>query len=290
MRIVELFTSQTGPVFSFEFFPPKTDAGQDSLLRTIGELTPLEPGFVSVTYGAGGSTRDRTIELVSHIKNKMGIEAMAHLTCVGASRDEISVVLDRLEAEGIENLIPLRGDPPAGETNFQPHPDGMAYASDLVAMIKEQSRPFCLATACYPEMHIEADSAEADLQNLVRKVENGAEVAISQLFFDNRFYFEFVERARAAGVEVPIVAGIMPITNVSQIERFTKMCGASIPQELHDRLQPVREDPAAVQAIGVEHAAKQCTELLAGGAPGIHFYTLNRSRSTRDILESLRPA
>lgn len=290
MRISELFSSQSGPVFSFEFFPPKTDAGYDSLLHTIGELAPLRPGFVSVTYGAGGSTRDRTIELVSHIKNNLGIEAMAHLTCVGASRDEISAVLDRLEAEGIENVIPLRGDPPAGEENFTAHPDGLAYASDLVAMIKAQHRPFCLATACYPESHVEALSPEADLANLVRKIDNGAEVAISQLFFDNRFYFEFLERARATGITVPIVAGIMPITNVSQIERFTKMCGASIPAGLHERLQQVRDDPKAVEALGVEHATAQCAELLDGGAPGIHFYTLNRSRSTRDILEAVRPA
>jgi methylenetetrahydrofolate reductase (NADPH) len=289
MRITELFSTQSGPVFSFEFFPPKTDAGRDSLLATIGELAALRPGFVSVTYGAGGSTRDRTIEPVSHIKNTLGIEAMAHLTCVGASRDEITAVLDRLEEEGIENVIPLRGDPPAGEVNFTPHPDGLAYAADLVALIKQQARPFCLATACYPEGHIEAASAEADLENLVRKVDNGAEVAITQLFFDNRFYFEFVDKARNAGIGVPIVAGIMPITNVSQIERFTKMCGASIPQALHARLESVRDDPKAVEALGIEHATRQCAELIAGGAPGVHFYTLNRSRSTRHILESLRP-
>jgi len=290
MRISKLFSSQTDPVFSFEFFPPKTDAGHEALLATIAELAPLRPGFVSVTYGAGGSTRDRTIELVSHIKNNLGLEAMAHLTCVGASRDEISSVLDKLEAAGIENVIPLRGDPPAGEKDFKPHPDGLAYAADLIAMIKQQQRPFCLATACYPECHIEAESPEADLENLVRKINNGAEVAISQLFFDNRFYFEFVESARAVGINVPIVAGIMPITNVAQIERFTKMCGASIPQSLRARLEPIRDDPKAVEEVGVEHAAAQCAELLAGGAPGIHFYTLNRSRSTRDIVETLASA
>jgi methylenetetrahydrofolate reductase (NADPH) len=288
MRITELFSSRTGPVYSFEFFPPKTDAGHDSLLRTIAELAALEPGYVSVTYGAGGSTRDRTIELVSHIKNNLGIEAMAHLTCVGASRDEITNVLDALEAAGIENVIALRGDPPAGEVDFTPHPDGLAFAADLIAMIKRQSRPFCLAAACYPEVHTEAASADDDLENLVRKVDNGAEVVISQLFFENSHYFEFVEKARAAGITVPIVAGIMPVTNVSQIERFTKMCGASIPSALHDRLEPVREDKAAVGAIGVDHATIQCRELIDGGAPGIHFYTLNRSSSTRDIVAALK--
>ncbi len=288
MRIAELFSDQSSPVFSFEFFPPKTDAGHESLLRTIAELAPLEPGYVSVTYGAGGSTRDRTIDLVSHIKNNLGIEAMAHLTCVGATRDEISAVLDLLEKAGIENVIALRGDPPAGETDFKPHPDGLAFAADLISMIREQARPFCLAAACYPEVHTEAVSAQADMENLVRKVDNGAEVAISQLFFENRHYFEFVEKVRSAGITVPIVAGIMPITNVSQIERFTKMCGASIPQALHDRLEPVREDQAAVEAIGVDHAVTQCTELLEKGAPGVHFYTLNRSRSTRNILAALK--
>jgi methylenetetrahydrofolate reductase (NADPH) len=288
MRIAELFTTGPEPVFSFEFFPPKTDGGRDALLETIEELSPLAPGFVSVTYGAGGSTRDRTIELVSYIKNRLRIEAMAHLTCVGASRGDISVVLDRLEREGIENVIALRGDPPAGETDFRPHPDGLAYAADLVALIRSQARPFCIATACYPETHVEASSPQADLDNLVRKIAAGAEVAITQLFFDNRFYFEFVERARAAGVRVPIVAGIMPITNVAQIERFTKMCGASIPDELRRRLAPVRDDADAVAEIGVEHATRQCSELLRRGVPGVHFYTLNRSRSTRDILERLK--
>jgi len=288
MRIADLFTTGSEPVFSFEFFPPKTDAGRDALLTTIEELAPLRPGFVSVTYGAGGSTRDRTIELVSYIKNRLHIEAMAHLTCVGASRAEITLVLDRLQREGIENVIALRGDPPQGESNFRPHPDGLAHASDLIALITSQTRPFCLAAACYPEVHVEALDAQTDLDNFVRKVEGGAQVAITQLFFDNSFYFRFVERARAAGIAVPIVAGIMPITNVAQIERFTKMCGASIPSELQKRLEPVREDAEAVAAIGVDHAAHQCAELLRAGVPGVHFYTLNRSRSTRDILERLK--
>ena len=288
MRISELFKAGNGPVFSFEFFPPKTDAGRTSLLETVAELARLKPGFVSVTFGAGGSTRDRTIELVSYIKNRLGLEAMAHLTCVGSSRGELTGILDRLEAEGIENVIALRGDPPAGQTDFVCHPDGLAYACNLLQLIREQGRPFCLAAAGYPETHIEAASADADLRNLVGKVASGAEVIITQLFFDNSFYFDFVERARAAGLTVPIVAGIMPITNVAQIERFTKLCGASIPAELRARLDPVRDDSEAVAKIGVDHAVTQCEDLLRSGVPGIHFYTLNRSRSTHDILLRLR--
>ncbi|MFP6626355.1 MAG: methylenetetrahydrofolate reductase [NAD(P)H] [Deltaproteobacteria bacterium] len=286
MRISELFAAG-GPVFSFEFFPPKTDKGKESLKQTIAELCPLNPGFVSVTYGAGGSTRDLTVELVSYIKNQVGLEAMAHLTCVGSSRDEISTVLDRLEAEGIENLIALRGDPPQGEREFVPHPQGLAYATDLIQMIRDQKRPFCLVAAGYPEGHVESPSPGQDLDYLVEKVRNGAEVIITQLFFDNTFYLDFVRQARNLGINVPIVPGIMPITNVDQIERFTKMCGATIPADLHSRLDDVRQDKQAVARIGTEHAIDQCMELLSCGAPGVHFYTLNRSDSTQTIVKAL---
>jgi methylenetetrahydrofolate reductase (NADPH) len=288
MRISELFQSGDEPVFSFEFFPPKTDKGHRALLATIEELAPLRPGFVSVTYGAGGSTRDRTIDLVTRIKQTMGIEAMAHLTCVGASRSEIEAVLDKLEASGIENVIALRGDPPQGETDFVPHPDGLAHGSDLVGLIREQARPFCVAAAAYPEGHVESPDEQSDLEHLVEKVRAGTDVLITQLFFDNDFYFAFVDKARAAGIDVPIVAGIMPVTNVAQIERFTKMCGATIPRALADRLAPVREDSDAVERVGIEFAVEQCRGLIEGGAPGIHFYTLNKSGSTREILRALR--
>ena len=288
MRISELFQAGHDPVFSVEFFPPKTDQGHRSLLTTIAELKALAPDFVSVTYGAGGSTRDRTLELVSYVKHDVGIEAMAHLTCVGASKAEIDTVLNRLEAAGIENVIALRGDPPQGETEFVPHPDGLTYATDLIRMIRAQERPFCLAAACYPETHVEAQSAESDLEHLVEKVKSGTEVLITQLFFDNDSYFEFVERVRATGIAIPIAAGIMPITNVAQIERFTKLCGAEIPSGLRKRLNSVREDNTAVAEIGVEHATQQCVELLRRGVPGIHFYTLNRSHSTHIILKRLR--
>ncbi len=287
MRITQLFETSTRPVFSFEFFPPKNDEGRRALESVVAELARLEPGFVSVTYGAGGSTRDRTIELVRHIKREIGLEAMAHLTCVGSSRAELTHVLDRLERASIENVIALRGDPPKGETEFRPHPDGLSHASDLIAFIRAEQRPFCIAAAGYPETHLEAPSPDADLQYLKLKVDLGAEVIITQLFFDNAVYFDFVERARAAGIEVPIVPGIMPITNVGQIERFTTMCGATIPADLHARLDAVRRDSEAVAALGVEHALAQCRELLRRGAPGVHFYTLNRSRSTRDIVAEL---
>jgi methylenetetrahydrofolate reductase (NADPH) len=290
MRIAELFTPGAKPVFSFEFFPPKTDEGRASLIATIRELAQLSPSFVSVTYGAGGSTRDRTLELVSYVKRELGIEAMAHLTCVGSSRAELSGILDRLQSAGIENVIALRGDPPAGESGFRPHPDGLAHASDLVRMIRSQRRPFCLAAAAYPESHVESRSADEDLRYLIEKVAAGVDVLITQLFFDNRHYFDFVARARHAGIKVPIVPGIMPVTNVAQIERFTRLCGATIPPALRERLVPAQEDSEAVVRIGIEHATEQCRELLAGGAPGVHFYTLNRSRSTYTILERLRAA
>jgi methylenetetrahydrofolate reductase (NADPH) len=277
-----------GPVFSFEFFPPKTDAGMESLYATIDHLRELRPSFVSVTYGAGGSTRARTVELVTRIKHELGIETMAHLTCVGAGQHEIRSVLDQLGAGGIENVLALRGDPPKGETTFVPAPDGFAYASELVAFIRGHGYPFCLGGACYPEGHVEAADRDSDLAHLCTKVQAGLEFVITQLFFDNADYFDFVVRARGRGLTVPIIPGIMPITNVAQIERFTRLCGAHIPAALRARLEDVRDDDAAVQAVGIDHAAVQCRDLLAHGAPGVHFYTLNKSPATRAILERLR--
>ncbi len=287
MRISSLLSRGT-PVFSFEFFPPKTEAGDRALLTTIAELRPLAPDFVSVTYGAGGSTRQRTVELVSYIKNEVGIETLAHLTCVGADREELLSVLDRLYQAGIENIIALRGDPPVGEEGFVPHPQGFRFATELVALLHSQGRNFCVAAACYPEKHVEAISLDADLARLREKVDAGVDFLITQLFFDNTAYFDFVEKARRAGITVPIVAGIMPITNLGQIERFTQRCGAAIPRELHELLDPHRDDSEAVERLSVEYAVEQCRELLGGGAPGIHFYTLNKSRATRDILTALR--
>ncbi|HYO97460.1 MAG TPA: methylenetetrahydrofolate reductase [NAD(P)H] [Polyangiaceae bacterium] len=286
MKISEKLRS-VRPAFSFEFFPPKDEEGVDRLFETVRKLGPYEPAFVSVTYGAGGSTRRLTVELVQRIKNEAGLETMAHLTCVGASRSEVAEVLDQLSAGAIDNVIALRGDPPRGETTFVTPEGGFARAVELVAFIRARY-DFCVAAACYPETHPEAVSAGNDLLHAKAKVDAGADLLISQLFFDPAVYFDFVERARAAGILVPIVPGIMPITNLSQVKRITKMCGAGIPAPLLARLEATGGEATAVQRIGVEHATEQCRQLLAGGAPGIHFYTLNRSHATVDILDRLR--
>jgi methylenetetrahydrofolate reductase (NADPH) len=286
MRIVDHFGSGR-PVFSFEFFPPKTDEGVRGLFAAVADLARLKPSFVSVTYGAGGSTRELTIDLVSRIKEETGIEAMAHLTCVGHSAGEIASILDQLRARGIQNVLPLRGDPPRGEERFVKPADGFGYAQELVRFIRPRY-DFCLGGASYPEGHVEAQDRETDLLHLKEKADSGVDFLLTQLFFDVGAYFSFVERARALGVTLPIVPGIMPVTNVAQIERFTAMCGATIPQELHDRLERVRDDDEAVIRVGIEWATEQCKALLAGGAPGIHFYTLNRSRATRMVFENLQ--
>lgn len=286
MKITDILSAKT-PAFSFEFFPPKDEAGVDRLFETVARLQAYEPAYVSVTYGAGGSTRRLTVDLVKRIKREVGLEAMAHLTCAGASRDELSSVLDQLREGGIDNVLALRGDPEKGTTAFVKATGGFGYASELTEFIRERYG-FCLAGACYPECHPESVTPASDMQQLKRKVDAGVEVLITQLFFDSQDYFSFVARARAAGIRVPVIAGIMPITNVSQIKRFTAMCGATIPAPLLTRLEAAGNDAAAVQALGVAHATDQCRELIAGGAPGIHFYTLNRSPATVEVLDRLR--
>jgi methylenetetrahydrofolate reductase (NADPH) len=286
MKIASLFGRGT-PVVSFEFFPPKTAEGVEQLYRTAEELRPCRPSFVSVTYGAGGSTRDRTIELVTRIQRELGMVTMAHLTCVGSTRTEIGETLRRLHDGGIRNILALRGDPPKGETEFRPTPDGFRYASELVAFVRESKFDFCIGAACYPEGHVENRNLETDLQNLVTKVNAGADFLVSQLFFDNEDYRAFVRRARSAGISIPVVPGLMPVTNVSQIERFTQMCGSRIPQELYRRLRIVASDPAAVVATGVQWCVDQGRALLRDGAPGLHFYTLNRSSATLAVHAAL---
>ncbi|HET8541972.1 MAG TPA: methylenetetrahydrofolate reductase [NAD(P)H] [Anaeromyxobacter sp.] len=293
MRITDLlrFARERGePIFSFEFFPPKTDEGVRALFETVEALRPLGPAYVSVTYGAGGSTRQRTVELVKRLKRESEVEAMAHVTCVGASRDDLAALLDEIADAGIQNVLALRGDPPRGETSFVPHPDGLAHASELVALVR--SRPerwrFCVGAAAYPEGHVETRDLGQDLRNLKIKVDAGADFLVTQLFFDNAKYFGFVDRARAAGISIPIVPGIMPFTNVEQVERFTAMCGASIPPALRAAMEFRRHDPEAARELGVAYASLQCADLLRRGAPGVHFYTLNRSTSTRAILAALR--
>lgn len=286
MRIVDLFGGPT-PVISFEFFPPKTEEGVETLYRTVKELRPCRPSFVSVTYGAGGSTRDRTLELVARIQRDLGITTMAHLTCVGSTKDEIRETLDRLHKSGIRNILALRGDPPKGQTEFHAVDGGFTYATELVAFIRELGMDFCVGAACYPEGHVECPDLEQDLAHLVAKVDAGADFLVSQLFFDNDDYRAFVRRARSAGVTIPIIPGLMPVTNASQVERFTKMCGARIPQELYRRLRIVENDSSAVVATGVQWAVDQGRELLAQGAPGLHFYTLNRSSATLAVHAAL---
>jgi methylenetetrahydrofolate reductase (NADPH) len=288
MRICDLLERKR-PVFSFEFFPPKTDEAGSQLQKTIADLGSLEPDFVSVTYGAGGSTREKTIDIVSRVKRETGIEAMAHLTCVGSTKDDLAAVLDKLVDAGVENVLALRGDPPKGQATFTAVDGGFHYASELVEFIREgYAQRFSVGGAAYPEKHVECGNPAVDLANLKRKVDNGADFLITQLFFDNRRYFEFVDNAKAAGITVPIIPGIMPITNAAQVERFTMMCGASLPYRLAAELDRRRDDPQAVMQLGVAHATAQCIDLLQSGAPGIHFYTLNRSTATVQVLTALR--
>jgi methylenetetrahydrofolate reductase (NADH) len=288
MRIGEIL-EQRRPAFSFEFFPPKTEEGQATLEATLAVLKDDQPDYVSMTYGAGGATRDRTVELTRWIKNDLGIEAMAHLSCVGEPTERLVEILGQIEAAGVENVLALRGDPPRGEAEWTPHPGGLHYSVELIRLIRERF-DVCVGAACFPEVHPDAPDRESDLNYARAKQDAGAGFLITQLFFDNELYFEFVEDARAAGITVPIIPGIMPITNFGQIKRFTEMCGASIPCELEGELNGRADDPEAVAELGVAYATLQCSDLLARGAPGIHFYTLNRSPATRAILAAVRAA
>ena len=285
MKIRDLL-KRDGPSFSFEFFPPRDEAGFQSLFETVSLLKQLNPTFVSVTYGAGGSTRRKTIDLVTRIKHSLGLESMAHLTCAAASRQEVQQVLEELVANRMENVLALRGDPPKGQSEFVPDPNGFRYANELVQFIRSHY-DLCIGAASYPEKHPECTSLEQDLINLKRKVDAGADFLITQLFFDNCHFFNFVECARKIGINLPIIPGIMPILSVPQIKRFTEMCGAKIPDELLRRIESVQSDPAAVERCGVEHATAQCHELLEQKAPGIHFYTLNRSKAPWEIFKNL---
>ena len=287
MRIADRLANGS-PCFSFEFFPPKSEEGVAQLFTTLKELADLKPGFVSVTYGAGGSTRQLTIELTSAIKRETGIEAMAHLTCVGHGRVEIAEILERLKSAGIDNVLALRGDPPKDQAAFTPAPDGFAHGNELMQFIRARGYTFCLGGACYPEAHLEADDLDQEIEHTKRKIADGAEFLISQMFFDNAFYFHFVERARKAGITCPIVPGLMPITNIAQIERITRMCGATVPMRLRLALEKRKDDPESVLQLGVAHATLQAADLLAHGAPGVHFYTLNRSRASRMIVTALQ--
>ncbi len=275
------------PVFSFEFFPPKTDEGERQLWSAIKDLTPLSPTFVSVTYGAGGSTRDRTVRITSRILAETGMDAVAHLTCVGATEDELREVLMRYELAGITNLLALRGDPPGGPGSpWTPVAGGLAHAEDLVRLAG-RSGDFTIGVAAFPEGHPESVDLDEDARVLAAKQQAGATFAITQFFFRAQDYFALVRRAHEHGVTMPILPGIMPVTDVRQIERFAVLSGADFPNELAVRFQAVAADPVAVSALGIQVATELCEELLAGGAPGLHFYTLNRSTATRQIFAQL---
>jgi methylenetetrahydrofolate reductase (NADPH) len=286
VRISEIYQSGK-PVYSFEFFPPKTDEGAQALMAAVSDLKGKQsPDFVSVTCGAGGSTRERTLEVVSRIQNELNLTAMAHLTCVASSKGDLRESMRRMITENVENILALRGDVPEGQDEFVPVENGFSHATDLIDYLANNYF-VDIGAACYPERHPESPDADEDMKWTKEKYDRGANFLISQMFFDNSYYFDFAERSKAAGVEAPIIPGIMPITNVAQIERFTQMCGATIPQELQDRLRLAEGDPAKVMATGIEHAIEQCRELLEKGAPGIHFYTLNKSHATRSILAAL---
>ena len=288
MRIDEILAGD-GPTFSFEFFPPKTPEGERNLYAALADLKELEPDFVSVTYGAGGSTREKTIEIVKRLKEEWGLEAMAHFTCVGATVPELRATLDEMREAGIDNVLALRGDPPRGETKWTKTEGGFEYSRELVEMITADY-PFAIGAACFPETHIHASSPEADVRYLADKVQAGVDFLITQIFFDNAFYFDFVTKVRAAGVTAPIIPGIMPITQVGQVEKMAALCGSAIPDGLRRELHAREENAEAVLDFGVAYATLQCAELLAAGAPGIHFITLNRSPATRAIVSALKLA
>ncbi|MBA4293056.1 methylenetetrahydrofolate reductase [NAD(P)H] [bacterium] len=285
MRIIDHLTGEK-PCFSFEFFPPKTEKGEASLFTAIRQLAELEPGFVSVTCGAGGSTREKTVDWARKIKHEIGIEPVVHLTCLGVPEGEIRETVGSIQGLGLKNVLALRGDKPMDGSAVG---DGYCqFASDLVGLVRETMPDSCIAAACYPEKHTEAASKQEDLEAMKRKADAGVDFFITQLFFDNNKYFEFVGRARSMGITQPIVPGIMPIQGVEQVRRFTSMCGASIPSHLLKLLDQYDAAPAAVYHIGVAHAIAQCTELLEAGAPGVHFYTLNKSPATRVVVEALK--
>ena len=284
--ISELLATQH-MVRSLEFFPPKDVAGVEALRQTAIALKRIAPDFVSVTYGAGGSTRERTAQVSRLLRTDIGFTVMPHLTCVGHTREELNGVADRLHAGGYRNIMTLRGDPPKGETQFVPYKDGLRYGSDLVALLKTRHADFCLGVGGYPEKHPEAPSLETDLDNLKRKVGAGASFITTQLFFDNAVYYRFVEKCRARGITVPIVPGIMPVLSLKQIKRFTEMCGATLPEKLIKRLEAAGDTPEIVETLGIDWSLTQIRDLLAHDAPGYHLYIMNRAKSALTLAAGL---
>ena len=286
MRVDEILASP-GPTFSVEFFPPKTEEAAEQLFATARSLAELELDFVSVTYGAGGSTREGTVEITKALKDEIGLETMAHLSCVGETREGLSATLDRIAAAGIENVFALRGDPPRGEEDFVQPEGGLGSAAELAGFVSA-GWDFTIGGACFPEVHPEAPDLDTDLAYLKTKVDSGASFLITQLFFDNQVYFDFVAAARARGIEVPIVAGVIPVASFAQTKRICDLCDASIPPRLETAFAAAGGDERAEFELGIAYAAQQCAELLLAGAPGIHFYALNRAPATRAVLGALR--
>lgn len=286
MRIRDIYKTH-GFGLSIEVFPPKTADGDESLRQTLTELAPYRPAFVSCTYGAGGSTSKRTVDWCREIQEKFGLTSTAHFTCVGHSQAELLDWLKLAIDNGIRNIMALRGDPPAGETEFKPAVGGLSYANELVALIREHFPELGIGVGGYPEKHPQATDLETDLANLKRKVSAGADAIFTQLFFDNACYFRFRDRATRLGISIPIIPGIMPITEFARIKRITSMCGANMPAQLASRLEAAQDDKEAQFRIGVDHAIHQCRELIDQGVPGLHLYALNKSHACREILDAL---
>ncbi len=286
MKVIEALKKET-PALSFEFFPPKTPEQETNLFDVISELKQFQPDFASITYGAMGTTRERTFFWAEKIKREFGIEPVAHLTCIAATKASISRQLAEIRGMGIENILALRGDPPADQPNWQPPADGFHYASELIAFLKHQAPEFCLGAAGFPEGHPSTKSVSRDLEHLKRKAAAGAEYVITQLFFQNEDYFSYVDQCRQAGIAVPIVPGIMPVTSLKQIQRMTKVCGATVPKQLMQKLEKHQQDAASVEAIGIEQAVNQCRELLSSKVPGIHFFVMNQAGPIGKVLKAL---
>jgi len=284
MKISEILRRKR--TISFEFYPPREEEGIPAVLRSMERLKEFSPDFVSVTYGAGGSTRRFTQDIAVKANEDPDVNVMAHITCAGQSRSQVHDALEDLGAAGIGNVIALRGDPPKGETRFQTAPDGFPHATDLMEHIKSNFS-FGVAGACYPEGHVESRDLETDIEHTKRKVDAGADFLISQLFYDNAYFYRFLERANKAGINVPIIPGVLPFLSTGQIRRFTSLCGATIPTELDARLEKLSDDDDAVRALGIEHATQQVRDLWDNGVSGVHFYALNRSYSISRILRNL---
>lgn len=288
MRIDEIIASRR-PTFSVEFFPPRSAEATEQLFATAAALRELKPDFVSVTYGAGGSTREGTVEITKALGDDLGYETMAHLSCVGETTSGLSQTLDRIAAAGIENVFALRGDPPRGREDFEQPQGGLGSAAELAAFISA-GWDFTIGGACFPEVHPEAPDLETDLEYLKTKVASGASFLITQLFFDNKVYFDFLAAARSRGIEVPIIAGVIPVAGFAQTKRICELCDATIPPSLETAFRAAGGDLDREFELGVAYAAQQCAELLIAGAAGIHFYALNRAPATRAVLGALRAA